>query len=247
MIASVAAGVAAAAAAIGVAGAWATRGRSSQIFGPSIWHGDRSRKVIALTFDDGPTKGTRQLLEALDRYQVKATFFQIGRHAGQSPEIAREVSKAGHEIGNHTYNHLALWLKPSRTVESEISRAQTVLTAIHGTAPRWFRAPYGVRWFGLSRSLSRHGLTGVMWTTIARDWALPAGEIVKRLEGGIANGAIYCLHDGRGTRDQPDIRPTVEAVKALVPILKGQGYEFGTVTQILGRPNRRAIPEAHRH
>ena len=231
------AGVAAAAAAIGVAGAWATRGRSSQVFGPSIWHGDRSRKAVALTFDDGPTIGTLDLLEVLDRYQVKATFFQIGRHAEQSPDIARAVSKAGHEIGNHTYNHRALWLEPSQTIANEIDRAQSVLTAIHGSAPRWFRAPYGVRWFGLSKALARHNMTGVMWTTIARDWVLPADRIAARLKAGIAPGAIYCLHDGRGISSNPDIRPTIKAMEEIIPRLRDQGYHLGTVSHLVCQKN----------
>jgi peptidoglycan/xylan/chitin deacetylase (PgdA/CDA1 family) len=76
------------------------------------------------------------------------------------------------------------------------------------------------------------GLTGVMWTAIAKDWKLPAGAITKRLLRYARNGAIFCLHDGRGDALRPDIRPTIEAVSRLIQELSGRGYRFETVSQI---------------
>src|SRR3569832_2035335 len=85
--------------------AWAVRGRSAGVFGRSCWRGSRSRPSIALTFDDGPSEGTGQLLEVLERYGVPATFFQCGANVDRLPAAAREAAAAGHEIGNHTYSH----------------------------------------------------------------------------------------------------------------------------------------------
>src|SRR5215472_3734031 len=85
--------------------AWAVRGRSSQVFGPSSWRGTSARRTLALTFDDGPSEDTPRLLEILDRHRVPATFFQIGLNVQRLPGIARAVSGAGHAIGNHTYSH----------------------------------------------------------------------------------------------------------------------------------------------
>ena len=100
-------------------------------------------------------------------------------------------------------------------------------------APVLFRAPYGARWFGMRRAQSELGLTGVMWTAIARDWKLPADAIVQRLLRYAQNGAIFCLHDGRGVAPRPDIRPTIEALSRLIPELSAKGYCFETVSQIL--------------
>lgn len=229
---AVAAGIAA-----GVAAAtWAVRGRSSQVFGASRWRGDRSRRALALTFDDGPSERTPEILELLDRHQARATFFQVGLHAERYPAIARAVSAAGHEIGNHTYSHPALWLRSAGFIESEIARAQRALTAIHGPAPKWFRAPYGVRWPGLGAALQRHQLTGVMWTAIARDWKLSGDAVLERLRPAAGNGAIFCLHDGRALDPCPDIGPTVAAMRGLLPLLREEGYDLVSVSDLLCPP-----------
>jgi len=226
----------AAAVAAGAAAAWAVRGRSSQVFGESRWRGDPSRRAIALTFDDGPSEGTPALLELLAQHHARATFFQVGLHADRHPAIARAVSQAGHEIGNHTYSHPALWLRPAAFIESEIARAQRTLTAIHGLPPVWFRAPYGVRWSGVRRAQRRHHLVGVMWTAIARDWTLAGDAVFQRLRRAAANGSIFCLHDGRALDPHPDIGPTLAALRRLLPELREQRYDLVTVSDLLCPP-----------
>lgn len=213
--------------------AYGVRGRSSKLFGPSVYRGHPGRRSIALTFDDGPSRQTAELLEILDRHKVRATFFQCGIHAQRLPDAAKSVSEAGHEIGNHTHSHPLLCLRLPASIEDEVVRAQLVLEQVHGFPPRLFRPPYGVRWFGLGRVQRRLGLLGVMWTTIARDWRLPAGAIYQRLSSRARNGAIFCLHDGRGARPNPDVRHTIEAVRRLIPALLDRGYHFETVSQAI--------------
>src|SRR5438067_13409753 len=87
------------------AAAYAVRGRSSQVFGPSVYRGPGERRSIALTFDDGPSPGSLQLLDYFAREAVKVTFFQCGVNVIRHPDISRSISEAGHEIGNHTYSH----------------------------------------------------------------------------------------------------------------------------------------------
>jgi peptidoglycan/xylan/chitin deacetylase (PgdA/CDA1 family) len=198
-----------------------------------VWRGTNTRKVIALTFDDGPSESTPGLLDLLHRHSASATFFQCGANAERLPDIARAVSNRGHEIGNHTYSHAPLWLRQPRFVASEVSRAQVCLERIHTRPPRYFRPPYGVRWFGLRGAQRAHGLLSVMWTAIAADWKLPAGDIVQRLLARVRPGAIFCLHDGRAAAVDPDIRNTVEAVEQLLPALQRRGYRLETVSQIL--------------
>lgn len=218
---------------IAAAAAWAVRGKSSSLVAPSWWHGVRDRKSIALTFDDGPSESTPELLDILAGYNVRATFFQCGGNAERLPEIARAVSAAGHEIGNHTYSHSRLWFRSPGFIAGEVARAQHTLTRLHGRAPRLFRAPYGVRWPGLARAQRDQGLEGVMWTALGRDWKLPAGAVSTRLIRAARAGAILCLHDGRELAIQPNIGETNESVRILVPRLLNAGFRFETVSSIL--------------
>ncbi len=213
--------------------AWAVRGRSAAVFGPSVWRGPREQRAIALTFDDGPSEGTPRILEILARHNVPATFFQCGTNVERLPEIARAVLDAGHVIGNHSHTHPRFSLRSPRFIEEEMRLAQEVIEDRTGARPFWFRAPYGVRWFGLGGAQRRLGLMGVMWTVIGYDWSLKAGAVVKRVAGGVSNGAILCLHDGRELRVKPDIETTVEAVRRLVPLLLDQGYKFETVGRLI--------------
>jgi peptidoglycan/xylan/chitin deacetylase (PgdA/CDA1 family) len=213
--------------------AWAVRGRSSTFFGPSAWRGTADRPAIALTFDDGPSEGTARVLELLDRYQVPATFFQIGVNVERLPGMARAVHAAGHEIGNHSHTHPLLCVRPERYIFQEFARAQQAIADASGFSPALLRAPFGARWFGFREAQRRLSLRAVMWTIIGYDWKRKADTIVGRMLPGVSNGAILCLHDGRELQANPDIRETVAAVDRLIPILRDRGYKFETVSRLL--------------
>ncbi|HEX3744873.1 MAG TPA: polysaccharide deacetylase family protein [Bryobacteraceae bacterium] len=213
--------------------AWAVRGRSAAVFGESVWQGSGARRALALTFDDGPSESTPAMLDILAQYGVKATFFQVGANVERLPEVARAVAAAGHAIGNHSYSHPLFCFRSPDFMEADLRRAQNSIHRHTGVAPVWFRAPYGVRWFGLARAQRRLSLTGVMWTTIGRDWNRDVDAVSRRLAKGARNGAILCLHDGRELRVRPDISVTVEAVRRLVPGLLARGFEFQTVNELL--------------
>ncbi len=218
--------------------AWAVRGRSSAVFGPSQWRGDRSRRSIALTFDDGPSPGTPPILEVLSRHNVRATFFAVGSNVERHPSIARDIAAAGHDIENHSHSHPLFALKRPSFVEGEFARAQAAIAETTGRFPKWLRPPYGVRWFGFRAAQQRLGLQSVMWSVLGLDWKLPAPAIARRIIENIGNGGIICLHDGRGTLDNPDIRPTIDAVRRIVPVLAAAGYHFETVSELLWAPNQ---------
>jgi peptidoglycan/xylan/chitin deacetylase (PgdA/CDA1 family) len=212
--------------------AWAVRGRSAAVFGPSVWRGSPRRRALALTFDDGPSEGTPAILDILAQYRVPATFFQVGANVHRLPEVARAVASAGHSIGNHSYMHPLFCFRSPAFIEADLRRAQETIRAHAGVAPEWFRAPYGVRWFGMGRAQRRLSLTGAMWSAIGRDWTLDSAAVFERLANRASNGAILCLHDGRELQARPDISVTVEAVRRLVPALLEQGFEFETVSQL---------------
>ena len=212
---------------------YAVRGRSSALFGPSVYRGARSRPALALTFDDGPSESTPELLAVLAEHKVRATFFVCGENVRRCPAIAREVVAAGHEIGNHTNSHPRLDFHSADFIDREITGAQATIVETTGATPRFFRAPFGVRWFGLRRVQQRLGLMGVMWTVIGNDWRWPAARVSRLVERRAVNGGIICLHDGRETKPAPDIRATIDAVRSLIPTLKERGFHFETVSQIL--------------
>jgi peptidoglycan/xylan/chitin deacetylase (PgdA/CDA1 family) len=213
--------------------AYAVRGRSATWLAPSVYRGSRREPRVALTFDDGPTPGTLRLLEILAKERTPAGFFLCGANVERHPRVAAAIAAAGHEIGNHSYSHPLFALKPARFIEAEVQRAQEVITQAAGVAPRWFRPPYGVRWFGLRRIQRQAGLVGVMWTVIGRDWKLDAESVARRVAARAGPGAILCLHDGRELAAAPDISATLEAVRMLIPLLRQRGLEFATLSSMI--------------
>ncbi len=213
--------------------AWAVRGRASRVFGPSVWRGPSDRPAIALTFDDGPSEGTPELLQVLSDLGIRATFFQCGANVDRLPEVAAAVAQAGHEIGNHGYAHPLYCFRSPRFIQSDLARGQDAIERASGVRPVWFRAPFGVRWFGLATAQRRLKLTGVMWSAIGNDWNVSADGAVERLLRRVSNGSILCLHDGRELGAKPDIRVTVDAVRRLVPELLARGYTFETLSRLI--------------
>jgi peptidoglycan/xylan/chitin deacetylase (PgdA/CDA1 family) len=213
--------------------AWAVRGKSSTWLAPSVHRGPIDRKAVALTFDDGPSPSTADLLDYLESEKLRATFFQIGRNVERLPDVARRVAAAGHEIGNHTYSHAPFCFRHRQFIEDDVGLGQEAIETAAGVRPALFRAPYGARWFGLRQAQERFNLQGVMWTEIGRDWKLGGAAIARRILRGAANGAIFCLHDGRALAPRPDITPTLEAVRRIVPELRKKGFEFVTVSELL--------------
>lgn len=213
--------------------AWAVRGRSAAVFGNSVWRGSTGRHAVALTFDDGPSESTPAILDLLAQYRVPATFFQVGANVDRLPEVARAVAAGGHAIGNHSYAHPLFCFRSPGFIEADLRRAQLAIREHTGIEPEWFRAPFGVRWFGMGRVQRRLSLTGVMWSAIGYDWKRNSDAVFGHLAKRASNGAILCLHDGRELRVRPDIGVTVEAVRRLVPTLLERGYEFETVSRLI--------------
>lgn len=195
-----------------------------------IHYGSREKKVIALTFDDGPhPKETNQVLDVLKKYNAKATFFIAGKHANWYSEPLIRASKEGHEIGNHTFNHPDISNLNSRQIESEILKCEEILIKLTGKKPTLFRPPYGsYRKEELAKLAQKYDYKIVLWSTIdARDWQNPqASKIADTIINKVKNGDIILLHD-YGTDN------TVEALEILIPNLIKQGYKFVTVSELI--------------
>lgn len=213
--------------------AYGSISKSSQLFGPSVYRGSGQRRSIALTFDDGPSEATLPLLEYLAKENVFATFFQCGMNVCRLPRVAGEVAAHGHQLGNHTYSHPRLPFKSRDFIDQEFTKTQRIIQTETGFTPMLLRAPYGFRWFGMQRVQQKLALLGVMWTVMGNDWRWPASRIAKHVLAHSSPGGIICLHDGRSIQPNPDVKPTLNAVRQIVPILKDQGYHFEIVSDLL--------------
>jgi peptidoglycan/xylan/chitin deacetylase (PgdA/CDA1 family) len=213
--------------------AYGSVARNSQIFGPSVYRGPGTRRSIALTFDDGPSESTPDLLDYLGKEGVIATFFQCGMNVKRLPHVAGQVAAGGHQIGNHSYSHPKLPFKSREFINWEFSETQQVIQAETGVAPMLLRAPYGFRWLGMREVQERLLLLDVMWTVIGFDWRWPAARVSDHVMRHRSPGGIVCLHDGRGVSVRPDIANTLEAVREIVPRLRDEGYKFETVNSVL--------------
>lgn len=191
---------------------------------------------LALTYDDGPNDPhTLRLLEVLARREVRATFFLIGRYVRQRPDIAREISQAGHVVGNHTFTHPLLIFQSEAEIRRQIVDCQVALEDATGESPKLFRPPFGGRRPALLRILREIGLKPVMWNVTGYDWnAPPAGVIEKKVAGQVRGGSVILLHDGGHKQMGSDRSQTVIATERLIGRYKGEGFGFVTIEGMMG-------------
>jgi peptidoglycan/xylan/chitin deacetylase (PgdA/CDA1 family) len=206
-----------------------------QMFGPTFTGLPRGSKQIALTYDDGPNDPhTLRLLDVLARQDVHATFFLIGRYAQQRSDIAREIVKAGHVVGNHTFTHPLLIFKSAAEIRQELSGCRSALQDAVGEHSNLFRPPFGGRRPAVLRIVREMELKPVMWNVTGYDWnALPAEVIERKVAKQIRGGDVILLHDGGHKHMGADRAQTVLATEQLIKRRKSEGYEFVTVPQML--------------
>lgn len=193
-----------------------------------------SRNEIALTIDDGPDPVvTPQVLDLLDRFHARATFFCIGNRAAQYPELCREIMRRGHAIENHSQQHRHYFsLLGMGGFTREIQAAQATLFSITGVHPRFFRAPAGLRNPFLQPVLSRLGLRLASWTVRGFDTRVKDAEKVKsRLLSGLRPGAILLMHDGNAARTTANIPVILAVLPFLLEATGKAGLHFVTLQE----------------
>lgn len=197
-----------------------------------------SRKVVALTFDDGPYPPyTDQILDILKEYQVPATFFVIGQNAAKHPDLVRRIVREGHQVGNHSYHHIDLLKADRNVLAGEIDRTSQVIRDITGQPPNFVRPPHGFRDPVVMEAMRERGLTVVEWSVMSRDWTNPGVEaIVNRTVSKVRNGSVVLLHDGDGVAQAASRAQSVEATRRIIQELQAQGYTFVTVDEIVAKP-----------
>jgi peptidoglycan/xylan/chitin deacetylase (PgdA/CDA1 family) len=218
---------------VGLIALWhVSRSRTFQFFGQLVPRVNTSQKVVALTFDDGPTpEATGPVLSALEEGQVRATFFVTGADLEKNMDEGRRIVAAGHELGNHSYSHERMVLVTPSFVRREVERTDELIRTAGYRGEIYFRPPYGKKLFALPYYLSRTGRKSITWDVEPDSYpevAADSDKIAEHVLSRARPGSIIILHVMYGSRGE-----SLKAVKKIVEGLKAQGYSFKTVTELL--------------
>lgn len=205
----------------------------SQILGETVWCGNGNNNLVALTFDDGPSPDTEDLLDVLEKENIKATFFLIGKNVEKYPETVRRIVRENHEIGNHSFSHPIYLFKSAKRVRRELVETQNVIEKIAGVQPKIARPPCGVRspaYFAAARDLD---LQTIQWSDTGYDWKkFSAEQIARNVLDTAQSDSIILLHDG-DRADKADRKRTVEAIPLIVKRLKEKGLRVAPLADII--------------
>ncbi|NQD69204.1 polysaccharide deacetylase family protein [Sphingobacterium shayense] len=197
-------------------------------FMPIYFKGKDTRdKFISLSFDDGPSDHTSEILFLLDKYNAKATFFCVGKQVKIYPEIAKKIVRNGHTIGNHTFTHTPQFgFMDRRQVERELRDCDRTFLEVVGRVPRLFRPPYGVTNPSIAKTVkvTKHHVIG--WSNRSLDTVIKQdAKIYKRVVRRLRSGDIILFHDTSAR--------TVEVIRRLLPFLVENGYVCVTIDKLL--------------
>jgi peptidoglycan-N-acetylglucosamine deacetylase len=201
--------------------------RTYQLFGGLTNQVEAKQKVVALTFDDGPTKNVDNILTLLDHYNAKATFFLIGNEIEKNPEEAKKIVNAGHQLGNHTYSHNRMVLKSPSYIKSEIEKTDQLIREVGYKGEIDFRPPNGKKLVGLPYYLNKHHRETIMWNIEPDTYYSKTSDKVKDVIKNSKPGSIILLH--------PMYDETGNELKTIEGILQGlskDGYKFVTVNEL---------------
>ena len=197
-------------------------------------------RVVALTFDDGPSPWTEPIAEQLERHGGHGTFFAIGEEADTDAgrRIVRRLLAAGHEVGNHTWTHADLQQTDDETIEGEMRRTSAVLAEMAGRAVDFWRAPFFRSDERVRTAVGDVAGREVWFSSMPGDWSLPAEETAAKVLADLEAGDIVVLHDGRPANEPPELSwptrdATVGAVGLILEEMARRGLRSVTVTELL--------------
>lgn len=216
-----------------VAGVWRLSSLPDlQVFGEIKSQALVTEKVVALTFDDGPTPDkTNQILQILAEEQVPATFFLIGQEVQQHPQLVRQILAAGHQVGNHSFSHQRMIFKSPAFVAGEIEQTDKLLRDSGVDGVIYFRPPYGKKLLVLPWYLMKHHRVSVTWDVAPENFPKIAKDPQALVDYTVQQtkpGSIILLHVMYDSR-----QATMQAVPQIIRQLKAQGYRFVTVHELL--------------
>ncbi len=206
--------------------------RTFQVFGDIISRVSTEEKVVALTFDDGPTAKTDEILKVLDEAGVKATFFLVGSSIKNNLAEAKSIVNAGHELGNHTYSHSMMIFESPSFIKQEIEKTDNLIRQAGYRGDILFRPPYCKKLLVLPCYLAENNRKTITWNIEPDSYAetaFDAEKIIENVEENIKPGSIILLH----VMYDDEERESLESLKGLITSLKEQGYTFKTVSELL--------------
>jgi peptidoglycan-N-acetylglucosamine deacetylase len=213
-----------------------SKSRTFQLLGEIVPRVETQQKVVALTFDDGPTvEGTTEILSILKENDVKASFFLIGADIEKHPESTKQLIAAGHEIGNHSYTHERMVFKMPSFIEREIDDTDTRIREAGYSGEIHFRPPFGKKFLLLPYYLSQRRKKNIMWDVEPNSFPeidKDANKTVEYVLHHTKPGSIILLHIM-----YPGREASMKAVSGIIRGLKEQGYEFKTVSELLALKN----------
>jgi chitin deacetylase len=219
-------------AAIIVGGMQLSRSRTYQVFGKIIPRVETTQRVVALTFDDGPTpKAVDALLPVLHSRDVKATFFVIGAELEKHPQLGARIVQEGHELGNHSYSHRRMVFKSLSFIDQEIRRTDQMIRSAGSEGRIYFRPPYGKKLLLLPYYLSEQRRPAITWDVEPESYPAIAQDTDKIVEHVLAHarpGSIILLHPMYRSN-----KPSLEAVAKIIDGMKQRGYRFVTVSELI--------------
>ena len=183
---------------------------------------DKSKKMIALTFDDGPNYNTNKVIDVLNKYDIKATFFVLGSRAINNKDILKKMADSGMEIGNHTYNHLLLTKYDENKIRSEIEDTSEVIYSATKKRPKLLRPSYG----SVNNKIKKvANMPIIIWDIDTLDWKYHNSKrITSRVVNKVRDGDIILMHDIYSA--------SLNALSNIIPILQDNGYEFVTIDEL---------------
>jgi|KBSMisStandDraft_5_1062788.scaffolds.fasta_scaffold100922_3 peptidoglycan/xylan/chitin deacetylase (PgdA/CDA1 family) len=193
-----------------------------------LTQGDPAERMVALTFDDGPSGRTPAILRVLARNHAHATFFVVGRATRGMEPVLRHVAATGNELADHTYSHADLLALRPAARKRQLQWTRGLVVRATGVQPHFFRPPYGATGPAVNRLGRSLGLIPVLWSVDSRDWQLPGTRaIVRRVLANVRPGAIVLMHDGGGDR-----RETLRALPAILRALKHRHFQVVTLSRM---------------
>ena len=195
------------------------------LFFNQVWDIPNSENTIYLTFDDGPTPEiTERVLEILDKYHIKATFFCIGDNVRKHPEIVQKILSKQHSVGNHTYSHLKGWKTPTKTYISNSEACEIKLNSLFKIRnSKLFRPPYGKITPWQSYKLRKLGYKIIMWDVLSKDYDanISAEKCYENVIQNVSSGSIIVFHDSNKAKDN-----VLNSLEKTIETLKSKGFKF---------------------
>jgi chitin deacetylase len=206
--------------------------RTYQLFGRLTYQVKTNQKVVALTFDDGPTKNVDKILPLLNQYNAKATFFLIGNEIEKYPDGVQKLVKEGDQIGNHTFSHQRMVFKSPSFIKEEIEKTDKLIRQAGYKGEIDFRPPNEKKLIGLPYYLSQHNRDTIMWNLEPDTYYTSANDKINYVKKNIKPGSIILIHamyDNTGEE--------IKTIKGILQTLSNEGYKFITVNQLLKLKN----------